>query len=383
MTVESASLAAVHLSFTPEVLRVEWPDGAHAAFPSVWLRDNRTIDRDAGNGQRLVDVADLPAAPRLSAATVDGDSVAIEWSGEEGAARFALCWLRAHGPRSDRRPPELLVHRWLDGAALDARKDFAWLTLQTLADDAARRLGWMQSLLKQGLAFLKGVPTVENAILHAVRRIGLVIETNYGRVFDVRSVPRPENLAYSDAGLGLHTDNPYRDPVPGFQVLHCLIASREGGDNLLADGFAIAEHLRSTDRGGFDLLSETPVPFHYRSKDAELYSERPLIELASDREVRAINYNNRSIAPLPPGPGTERYYAAYRRFAGLLRESRFQLRLRLDDGDLMAFDNRRILHGRTGFSSARFGRHLQGLYLSRDSVLSEAGVLRRRLGGER
>ena len=90
------------------------------------------------------------------------------------------------------------------------------------------------------------MPSTEDGILEAASLVGRVSETNYGRVFDVRSVPQPENLAYSDLGLGLHTDNPYREPVPGFQVLHALIASPDGGESLFGDGFALAEHLRST-----------------------------------------------------------------------------------------------------------------------------------------
>jgi gamma-butyrobetaine dioxygenase len=51
-------------------------------------------------------------------------------------------------------------------------------------------------------------------------------------------------------------------------------------------------------------------------------------------------------------------------------------------GDLAVFDNQRILHGRTGFSSARHPRHLRGCYLTRDSVYGEAALLRRRLARE-
>ena len=79
----------------------------------------------------------------------------------------------------------------------------------------------------------------------------------------------------------------------------------------------------------------------------------------------------------------EQFYASYRVFAEFLRNSRYQLRLRLRDGDLVAFDNRRILHGRTAFSSARSLRHLQGCYLTRDSVYSEAAMLHRKLADER
>ena len=114
--------------------------------------------------------------------------------------------------------------------------------------------------------------------------IGRVLETNYGLTFDVRSVAQPENLAYSDLGLGLHTDNPYREPVPGFQALHALIASNEGGESVFADGFALAAHLRSQRPGGHSgSLTGTAMPFLYRSKDAELYAERPLIQLSRQR----------------------------------------------------------------------------------------------------
>jgi alpha-ketoglutarate-dependent taurine dioxygenase len=208
--------------------------------------------------------------------------------------------------------------------------------------------------------------------------MGRVSETNYGLVFDVRSVAQPENLAYSDLGLGLHTDNPYREPVPGFQLLHALVASPDGGESLFGDGFAIAEHLRATAPDAFAILSQTPVPFRFRSKDAELYAERPLIQLTCSGEVSAVHYNSRSIAPLRLAARDARpFYSAYRCFAALLRDSRFHVQMALRDGDLVAFDNQRILHGRTAFSSAKHPRHLRGCYLTRDSVYSEAALLRR------
>jgi alpha-ketoglutarate-dependent taurine dioxygenase len=179
-------------------------------------------------------------------------------------------------------------------------------------------------------------------------------------------------------GLGLHTDNPYREPVPGFQVLHALVTSPAGGDSLFGDGFAIAGHLRSTAPDAFAVLTQVAVPFEYRSKDADLYAERPLIQLSCSGEVVAVHYNSRSIAPLRLGRReVETFYDAYRRFAALLRESRFHLRFRLRDGDVVVFDNRRTLHGRSAFSSARHPRHLRGCYLTRDSVYSEAAVLQR------
>jgi alpha-ketoglutarate-dependent taurine dioxygenase len=368
------------LSAAPERLTIEWADGGVSEFASLWLRDNRAEDRDAHSGQRLIDIADLPDQPRIRSAVREDGVVRIEWEGESRPGSFDLHWLAAHAFGRSPRRPELQVRRWLEGAALDARRDFAWVSLAAARTDPQVRLAWLTRLLQQGLAFLEGVPATESAILDAMPLVGRVQQTNYGLTFDVRSVAQPENLAYSDLGLGLHTDNPYREPVPGFQALHALIPSSEGGESLFADGFALAEHLRSGAPDAFAQLTATAVPFHYRSRDADLYAERPLIQLSAHGEIAAVHYNSRSIAPLNlAARDAPSFYRAYRRFAQLLREARFQLRTRLGAGTLVLFDNQRILHGRTAFSSARYARHLRGCYLSRDSVYSETALLRRRL----
>jgi gamma-butyrobetaine dioxygenase len=353
-------------------------------FASLWLRDNVRADRDPHSGQRLIDIADLPAQPHIRAARADDGSVHIDFEGEAQPATFGLEWLAAQAAGGAGEVPERQRRLWADGARLDARRDFAWLKLGAARADPRARLAWLTRLLQDGIAFLTAVPCEPQAILNAVSFVGRVAETNYGQVFDVRSVAQPENLAYSDLGLGLHTDNPYREPVPGFQALHALVTSPEGGANLFADGLALAAYLREIAPGDFALLTDTAVPFHYRSGDAELYAERPLIQLSCAGDVTAVHYNNRSIAPLRlPAGQTSAFYGAYRRFAALLREPRFQLRLRLADGELVVFDNQRTLHGRTAFTSAKYPRHLQGCYLTRDSVYSAAGLLRRELGAAR
>jgi gamma-butyrobetaine dioxygenase len=371
------SSVAARVSATAEALTIEWQGGAVSEFASLWLRDNVGEDRDPTSGQRLVDIVDLPAAPRIRTARCDNGRVHIEWQGEARSAAFDLDWLAAQAAAGVTQRPELSRRLWLEGGRLDAQRDFAWVDLSAARSEPRLRLEWLTRLAQDGIAFLRAVPCEPSALLAAASLIGRVAETNYGLTFDVRSVPQPENLAYSDLGLGLHTDNPYREPVPGFQALHALVTSPEGGASLFADGFALAAHLKDSAPDAFGLLTTTAVPFHYRSAEAELYAERPLIQLSCEGEVAAVHYNNRSIrvaARTAPA-----FYAAYRRFAALLREPRFQLQLKLADGDLVVFDNQRVLHGRTAFTSARHPRHLKGCYLTRDSVLSETGLLRRRL----
>jgi gamma-butyrobetaine dioxygenase len=362
------------------MLGIEWSDGTLGEYASLWLRDNLREDRDPHSGQRLVDIADLPENPKIRSAAAEGGGVRVEWESESRPASFELEWLLGHASNQSKQRPQFAAKRWLEGGRLDAARDFAWARLSDAQGDRRLLARWLTRLLQDGIAFMSDVPPNDGGILAAASLIGRVSQTNYGEVFDVRSVPQPENLAYSDLGLGLHTDNPYREPVPGFQVLHALIASPDGGESLFGDGFAIAEHLRTAYPDAFAVLTRTAVPFLYRSADAELYAERPLIQLNCGGEVSAVHYNSRSIAPLriavrDAGP----FYSAYRRFAELLRDSRFHLRFRLRDGDLVAFDNQRALHGRTAFTSAKLPRHLRGCYLTRDSVHSEAALLRREL----
>jgi len=375
----SSNNAVRRICATPNLLTVEWLDGTVGEFDSLWLRDNCPQDRDSHSGQRLLDIMDVPQDPKIRSAMLCDSVVTVEWQDEARQVGFDLDWLATQAGRSGVPEPGDEVRLWLEGAALEPSREFAWRALPVLREDASARAAWLARLLQDGIAFVTGVPCNEPAVLDVAGMFGCVAQTNYGRTFDVRSVPQPENLAYSDVGLGLHTDNPYREPVPGFQALHVLVASPDGGDSLFADGFALAERLRTSAPEAFRYLTQQPVPFRYRSKDAELYAERPLIQLSHGGRVSAVHYNSRSIATLRPAAHDVRpFYAAYRQFAALLREPRHQARLRLAAGDLVVFDNQRILHGRTAHSSAEHGRHLRGCYLTRDSVRSEAAVLHRR-----
>jgi alpha-ketoglutarate-dependent taurine dioxygenase len=378
-----ATAVSTRVMASPDALRIEWDDGTIGEFASVWLRDNLPEDRDAHSAQRLSDVTALPVEPLIRTATLADTDVSIVWDNESRVSSFALDWLYEHtGPHDRCAHPQ--VRRWLEGARLSPRRDFLWRPMETLSADRLSRLEWLTRLLQDGVAFMSAVDAVEAGVLEATALVGRVVETNYGLVFDVHTVPEPENLAYSDRGLGLHTDNPYREPVPGFQALHTLVAAPDGGESLFADGFALAEHLRDCAPEAFAILTGTAVPFRYRSPQADLYAERPLIQLDCTGAVAAVHYNSRSMAPMRLPAGECRlFYAAYRQFGELLRQSRFQVKLVLENREVVVFDNQRILHGRTGFASAQHPRHLRGCYLTRDSVYSEEALLRRIGSGER
>jgi gamma-butyrobetaine dioxygenase len=255
-----------------------------------------------------------------------------------------------------------------------------------LADDAIR-MACLDAVATLGIAVLRGVDPEPDMVLRVAETFGYVRETNYGRLFDVRVVADPANLAFTSREIAPHTDNPYRDPVPTLQLLHCLRSAGIGGDSGLVDGFAAAAELRRADPASFAVLTTTPWRFEYADDTAELSASQPLITLTPGGRITAVRLNNRSMQPLRlPYAQAETAYGAYRAWVSLLGRPEFLLTLRLTPGDCLIFDNTRVLHARTAFAvppgdaSSADGtgeRHLQGCYADIDGLLSALAVLRR------
>jgi len=371
----SSPPAALTLDDRGAVLTITWLDGRVSRFPAVWLADNRPEDRQGTEGQRLRDALDLPEAIAIRAARIRAAGIEIEFAGFDGPSLFDPAWLRAHALDPESRAERRREPRLWD-ADLASRLPEA--TYDRVRDDEAALASWLGYVRDLGFALLREVPAGSGAVCEVIGLFGYVRETNYGRVFDVVSVEQPHNLAYTALALGNHTDNPYRDPVPQLQLLHCLEAAVQGGESVVVDGFAAAERLRREAPDAFAILTATPVSFRYVEPGAvDLSHAAPLIELDVAGRLRTIRYNNRSMAPLDiDADAVEAFYAAYRHFGRLLHDPAHTVGFGMAAGDLFIVDNRRVLHGRRGYSGGR--RHLQGAYADVDSLLSRLRILERR-----
>jgi gamma-butyrobetaine dioxygenase len=352
-------------------------DGAR--YPAVWLRDNCPCAECAlpESGQKLFGVTDLPADLDVARVEQNASHVTVEFAPDGHVSRFERSWLHQHRlgdaqPHDDRA--EDAKQLWQAADLADAIPAAEW---KAFATDPAEQARCLEALLVKGFVLLHGVPQRERAVLEVAEVFGYVRETNYGTLFDVRVEQNPGNLAFSPLPITPHTDNPYRDPVPTIQLLHCLANAAVGGDSGLVDGFHAAAALRTLDPAAFSLLTRTPVTFRYRDADAELSATNPMIRLDAIGRIKQIRFNNRSLRPvaLPPEEIAD-FYAAYRALAQMLYRPEAQLAFRLEPGDCVVFDNTRILHARTGFT-ATGQRHLQGCYADLDSAASLLSVLRR------
>ena len=316
-----------------------------------WARDACRCQecRDPFNGQRLFDIADLGDLTVVGhSRTTDTQLVTVQSS--DGSMHECKIPLRHESTQRGQR------RLW----GSERSSDLARHRAGELDD-------FCSELVETGIALIAGLPTSEATVLDFADEIGFVRNTNYGDLFDVRSESQPTNLAYSAVGLPLHTDNPYRDPVPTVQLLHCLRPASAGGASVFADGFYAAEVLRAEHPEDFEILATTLLAFRFTSADVDLRAQAPTISLDVNGSVDRITVNNRSMETPEPGPHIEAFYSAYRRFIKLLASSEVAIELTLAAGELVGFDNRRVLHGRSAYE-ADPNRHLQGCYIDIDAL---------------
>lgn len=367
---DRSSILLTRASLDGSRVAVEWEDGGRGTFPSIWLRDNCSCERcrHPGSGQRLIDLAALPSdlAPLQLTTSLHGlDAV---WS-EGHTSRYSSSWLRDHASEQAAQPAATL---WT--AALQSHIPQA--EFEEVSSNGRALCRWLAAVEEYGFAVLHGVPPRTGEVIRVVDLFGYVRETNYGRLFDVHAVVNPTNLAFTGLSLGVHTDNPYREPTPTLQLLHCLQSTASGGENTLVDGFRVANDLRERAPEQFTLLARYPIPFRYQDAETDLRAEFPVITLAPDSAISAIHFNNRSRQPLSlPFDIVEAYYEALRTFGAILESEEYKVQVKLEPGDLLIMDNERVLHGRTGYAETG-ERHLQGCYADRDGLRSTVAVLR-------
>jgi gamma-butyrobetaine dioxygenase len=359
----------------PTQLLLQGADGGSFAIHPLWLRERcqDSASIDLKTQQRLADPSDFDLELKIVTLTQPSPGTFRVRFSDGHEATFSAAQIleeAALAPNDHDCPPLTL---W-DGT-------LAQLPRARWRADAneSERLAWLESFLTLGFVIFEGVPTTPGTVLKVGAMFGFTRETNFGALFDVRSTPDATDLAYTNVSLDPHTDNPYRAPVPGIQLLHCLANETTGGLSTLVDGFAVAQTLRQAEPEAFRVLAATPVRFKYIDADTELTASAPPIELDVTGALKSIHFSPRlDFVPLFAPEQLDAYFRARRKFDQRLRAPQFEIRFLLRAGDLVMFDNCRLLHGRTGFDPAEGLRHLQGCYIDIDGPRSLYRVLRRR-----
>ena len=268
----------------------------------------------------------------------------------------------------------------------------------------------------------------------------------YGDLFHVKSTPSSSttnNIAYTSEPLAPHQDLAYYESIPGLQLLHCLEFGNQivGGESTLIDCMAAAEEFRRISPHHFRTLLLCPATFLKQRDGVCMTYLRPHIVLKQNQKINShANINNVEdndfwkgeivgVNWSPPFEGplcvphdmVSPYYAAYSAFEKMLDVSlldtkneilemngsnsdfvlqnyakKYTWKHRLNPGEILIFNNRRMLHGRRGYKIIQDfnleshypskenssdilsrSRHFMGTYTNIDESLNKYRVLLR------
>ena len=361
-------------------LQIIWNDGEESKFNYMWLRDNCPTAHDKDSRHRMFNILEVSKDinPKKYSLNDDG-KLEIEWSEGEHTSYYDPKWLRENCYTIKNKQKYISPYQLWDN---NLKNNFESICIEhdEVIDSDEGLIKWLELLHHKGIAIVKNAPTEKKSGFKILHRISHVRETFFKTPFEVINIPKPNNSAYTAHALRNHMDLPWFELPPGYQFLHCLVNDANGGDSSAIDGFAVADYLRQNEKDIFETL--VSVPLKFRDKDYTQESHRsyhaPAISLTKDKDFHDIRFSVATMDALDCHPDQmDKVYKAHHRFGDLLHDDRFQIKFRLESGDIFSFNNRRVLHGRTAFDPNSGHRHLQGYYLDRDEILGRLEYLKK------
>ena len=237
----------------------------------------------------------------------------------------------------------------------------------------------LMNFYQYGFVLFKKVPTEKNFIVNFANSIGSIRRTNFGEFFNVKSKPNPNDLAYTSLSLAPHTDNPYRNPVPCIQILHCIENNVSGGFSTLVDGLTVVKKLKKDFPDYYKILTEIKVRFQFIDKNIVLEDWGEMIQLDEFGQLKQVRFSPRlDFVPLMEREKLEIFYSARKKLSELYNSDKNKIQFKLTRGDLLMIDNYRLLHGRTSYNINEGKRFLQGCYIDYDSTEGRLRHLKRK-----
>ncbi|KAI1816692.1 trimethyllysine dioxygenase [Poronia punctata] len=373
-------------------------DAAYSLF-LIQYRDNCRCSTcvNQQTRQRNFNTFDIAQDIQPSSMKADESGLTIQWSNDSHESVYAWDFLEPYIKGSRPGPEDIQFEYFGADGHRDAR-----ISYSDVINNKENALGRLTDMIRRkGFAFVTDVPTESAKPTEQVlRKIAFIRETHYGGFYDFIPDLALADTAYTNLALAAHTDNTYFTDPSGLQAFHLLSHTQTGtkaaannnidnlgGQSLLVDGFHAASTLKSEEPGYFRILSSVGLPWHASGNEGITISPDrlyPVIELdddSDDEKIHRIRWNNddRGVVPLGEegkgkgkGKGREKFsasewYEAARKWDEILRRRDMEFWVQLEPGNVLIFDNWRVLHGRSAFTGVR---RICGGYINRDDFIS-------------
>ncbi|XP_068117613.1 gamma-butyrobetaine dioxygenase [Hyperolius riggenbachi] len=366
---------------------VHWEDGEQSLYPYVWLRDNCQCPDCfllSAKARRLpFEILDVNIGLKNMNLS-NTKKISITWP-DDHQSDFDSEWLKK---RCFSKKSRTEMHDELflpEHEYWDCDLKIPSLSYKDVLHCDHTAYKWLCTLRKVGIVMLEGAPVTQGELATLGKRIGYMRHTFYGYTWQVQDKTDANNVAYTSGKLSLHTDYPALQYPPGVQFLHCLKQAETGGESEVVDGFSVCNKLRKQDPDAFSILTSTQIDFTDTGVDYcdfSLQSKQRIIELDHNGGLLRINFNNatRDSVLNIPAEQVQPFYSALKKFVNLLNTPENTHCYKMKPGQIVTFDNWRILHGRKSYQSVGdISRHLEGSYLDWDVVMSRLRILKTKL----
>ncbi|XP_028012511.2 gamma-butyrobetaine dioxygenase [Eptesicus fuscus] len=366
------------------LMQILWQDGTESFYPAVWLRDNCQCPNcylDSAKARKFL-VESLDVNIGIKDLSFDRKRVLITWPSEH-YSEFEADWLKKRCFSQQAREKLQRELFFPECQYWGSELQLPTLDFEDVLKNDEHAYKWLSSLKKVGIVRLTGASDKRGEVVKLGKRIGFLYLTFYGHTWQVQDKIDANNVAYTTGKLSFHTDYPALHHPPGVQLLHCIKQTVTGGDSEIVDGFNICRKLKENNPRAFQLLSSTFVDFTDIGMDYcdfSVQSKHKIIELDDKGQVIRINFNNATRDTIfdVPVEKVQPFYAALKEFVDLMNCKESKFTFKMNPGDVITFDNWRLLHGRRSYEAGtEISRHLEGAYADWDVVMSRLRILRR------
>ena len=350
-----------NIKILPDKINILFSNNKEDNFLNIWLRDHaRDEDSwDHRSNQRKIFTAKLDPKLHIKKAILkdNGKSVDILWSDLKKPINYTSNFFLENSNKSQKINNNIKIWDKKD-IGEEIYTDFQ----NTITNDGFKE--FLEKLYKFGFVVIQNCKTEMSTVEKIANKIGYVRESIFGGLWSFESNNDMADSAYTQDELRPHTDSTYSNDAPGLQLLLCCHYEATGGESIMVDGFKIAEKIYKENRDLYTLLSEIEVTGQYIGDGVFLEAKRPIFKLNSNKELVQVSFNNYDRAAFRmDDEKTLKFYDAIREFDLIANNREYQWRHILKPGELLIFNNWRILHGRGSFKG---DRKMSGCYINKE-----------------
>ena len=350
-----------NIKVLPGKLNIIFSNNTEDNFPNIWIRDHARDDEswDSRSNQRKIFTAKIDPELLIKKATLrdNGNSIDILWSDLKKPINYSSFFFIENSSHLIKKVPNFKIWK-----KKDIQSDI-FINFEKVISKEGFKI-FLKKLHDYGFVVIKNCNTEMSSVEKIAKKIGYVRHSIFGGLWKFESNQDMADSAYTQEELRPHTDATYSNDAPGLQLLLCCHYKATGGESIIVDGFKIAQKIKKDSKELYDILTEIEVTGQYMGDGVFLESKRPIFKLNSNKELIQVSFNNYDRAPFRINEKkTLKFYQAIKKFDLIANNEDYQWRHILKPGELLIFNNWRVLHGRGSFKGER---KISGCYINKE-----------------